>query len=86
MAVIEIVRFRTKTGVDEAEMTAVYERFQREIAPVLPGLERRGPVRRGRPAHRRVQSQRPARREPQPLRPPRRRAGVPPRGQGYSLK
>ena len=41
MAVIEIVRFRTKTGVDEAEMTAVNERFQREVAPVLPGLERR---------------------------------------------
>lgn len=41
MAVIEIVRFRTKTGVDEAEMAATNERFQREVVPNLPGLERR---------------------------------------------
>jgi hypothetical protein len=41
MAVMEIVRFRTKAGVDEAEIAAVNERFQREVAPVLLGLERR---------------------------------------------
>jgi hypothetical protein len=41
MAVIEIVRFRTMAGIDEAEIAVVNERFQREVAPVLPGLERR---------------------------------------------
>jgi len=41
MAVMEIVRFRTTAGVDEAEMTSVNEQFQREVAPKLPGLERR---------------------------------------------
>ena len=41
MAVIEIVRFRPTSGVTEAELAEVNERFQREVAPVLPGLERR---------------------------------------------
>lgn len=41
MAVIEIVRFRTRTGSDDTEMVALNERFQREVAPKLPGLERR---------------------------------------------
>ena len=47
MAVIEIVRFRTKAGTDEKEMAKVNERFQREVAPVLPGLERREATRTG---------------------------------------
>ena len=41
MAVIELVRFRTKAGTDEAAFAALNERFQREVAPQLPGLERR---------------------------------------------
>jgi hypothetical protein len=41
MAVLEIVRFRSKAGVDEAELADTNERFQREVAPNLPGLERR---------------------------------------------
>lgn len=41
MAVIEIVRFQTKPGTDQAAFVALNERFQREIAPQLPGLERR---------------------------------------------
>jgi len=41
MAVLEIVRFRAKAGSDENEVAAVNERFQREVAPKLPGLERR---------------------------------------------
>ena len=41
MAVIEIVRFHTKPGTDEAVFAALNERFQHEIAPQLPGLERR---------------------------------------------
>ena len=41
MAVIEIVRFRPKPGVADEDMAKVNERFQREVAPVLPGLERR---------------------------------------------
>ena len=41
MAVIEIVRFRSKAGVHEAELAGINERFQREVAPTLPGLERR---------------------------------------------
>jgi len=47
MAVIEIVRFRTKARVDVAEMVAVNERFQREVVPTLPGLERREATRTG---------------------------------------
>ena len=41
MAVIQIVRFRTKPGTDEAAFQAINERFQREVAPKLPGLQRR---------------------------------------------
>jgi hypothetical protein len=41
MAVIEIVRFRAKAGVDEADLGTINERFQREVVPTLPGLERR---------------------------------------------
>jgi len=41
MAVLQIVRFRAKPEVSDEEMLAVNERFQREVAPSLPGLERR---------------------------------------------
>jgi hypothetical protein len=41
MAVLQIVRFRAKPDVTDEEMIAVNERFQREVAPALPGLERR---------------------------------------------
>ena len=41
MAVLQIVRFRAKADVPEADMLAINERFQREVAPTLPGLERR---------------------------------------------
>lgn len=41
MAVLEIVRFRAKAGSNENAVAAVNERFQREVAPKLPGLERR---------------------------------------------
>jgi len=41
MAVLQIVRFRAKPEVSDAEMLQVNERFQREVAPNLPGLERR---------------------------------------------
>ena len=41
MAALQIVRFRTNPDVDEADIVAINERFQREIAPILPGLERR---------------------------------------------
>lgn len=41
MAVIETVQFRLKEGVDEAEFHMINERFQREVVPVLPGLQRR---------------------------------------------
>ena len=41
MAVLQIVRFRAKPEVSDEEMLAVNERFQREVAPTLPGLERR---------------------------------------------
>ncbi len=41
MAVIQIVRFRLAAGVDDAEFRALNERFQREVAPRLPGLTRR---------------------------------------------
>ena len=47
MAVLEIVRFRTKAGTDEAEIVGVNERFQREVAPKLAGLERREATRTG---------------------------------------
>jgi hypothetical protein len=38
---LQIVRFRTKPDVAEADIVEINERFQREIAPELPGLERR---------------------------------------------
>ncbi len=41
MAVLQIVRFRPNADVTDAEMLAINERFQREVVPVLPGLERR---------------------------------------------
>lgn len=41
MAVLEIVRFRTKTDTDEQAFQDLNERFQREVVPSLPGLERR---------------------------------------------
>ncbi|MBC7593522.1 MAG: hypothetical protein H7288_06240 [Kineosporiaceae bacterium] len=41
MAVLQIVKFRAMAEVDSAEFTAMNERFQREIAPILPDLERR---------------------------------------------
>ena len=45
MAVLQIVRFRAKADVSEAEMAAVNDRFQQEVAPTLPGLERRDATR-----------------------------------------
>lgn len=41
MAVINLVRFRLNEGVDEATFLAINERFQREVVPTLPGLQRR---------------------------------------------
>ena len=41
MAVLQIVRFRAKPEVTDEEMRDINERFQREVAPTLPGLERR---------------------------------------------
>jgi hypothetical protein len=41
MAVLQLVRFRAKDETDDNEMSAINERFQREVAPTLPGLERR---------------------------------------------
>ena len=41
MAAIQIVRFRLNDGVNENEFKALNERFQREVAPKLPGLMRR---------------------------------------------
>jgi hypothetical protein len=41
MAVLQIVRFRAKGDVTTDEMVSVNERFQRDVAPTLPGLERR---------------------------------------------
>ena len=41
MAVLQIVRFRANPEVSQREMLAINERFQREVAPTLPGLERR---------------------------------------------
>ena len=41
MSVIQIVRFRISDGVDNTSFRALNERFQREIAPKLPGLVRR---------------------------------------------
>ncbi|MCA9934519.1 MAG: hypothetical protein H6662_14965 [Ardenticatenaceae bacterium] len=41
MAVIQIVRFRTNSNVEETAFRTLNERFQREVAPTLPGLVRR---------------------------------------------
>lgn len=41
MAILQIVRFRTLPEIQESEITAINERFQREVAPKLPGLKRR---------------------------------------------
>lgn len=41
MPALQIVRFHTKSDVSEADIVAVNERFQREVVPLLPGLERR---------------------------------------------
>lgn len=41
MAAIQIVRFKLAPNVDEKEFRALNERFQREVAPNLVGLERR---------------------------------------------
>ncbi|MCI0558828.1 MAG: hypothetical protein MN733_10050 [Nitrososphaera sp.] len=41
MATIQIVRFQLNDGVNENEFRALNERFQREVAPKLPGLVRR---------------------------------------------
>ena len=41
MAVLEIVRFRTKDETDEQAFGELNERFQREVVPLIPGLERR---------------------------------------------
>ena len=41
MSVIQIVRFRISDGVEITSFRALNERFQREVAPKLPGLVRR---------------------------------------------
>lgn len=41
MPTIQIVRFHLNAGVEEAAFRALNERFQREVAPTLPGLVRR---------------------------------------------
>ncbi len=41
MAAIQLVKFRLNAGVSEDEFRALNERFQREVAPKLPGLVRR---------------------------------------------
>lgn len=40
-AVLQFVRLTPKSDVDPAAFMAVNERFQREVAPILPDLERR---------------------------------------------
>ncbi len=40
-AAIQIVRFHTKPEVPPDDMAAMNGRFQREVAPKLPGLQRR---------------------------------------------
>ena len=40
-AVLQLVQFTPKSDVDPDEFAGLNERFQREIAPLLPGLERR---------------------------------------------
>lgn len=41
MATIQIVKFRVNDGANQDEFRALNERFQREVAPKLPGLVRR---------------------------------------------
>jgi len=41
MAVLQIIRFRANPDVSDEDMFAANERFQRDVAPHLPGLERR---------------------------------------------
>lgn len=41
MAAIQIVKFHLKAGVEDGAFRALNERFQREVAPTLPGLVRR---------------------------------------------
>lgn len=41
MAVLQIVKFRASADADPAAFQVMNERFQREIAPILPDLERR---------------------------------------------
>lgn len=41
MAVLQLVTFRAQPNVTTDEMLAINERFQQEVAPTLPGLERR---------------------------------------------
>ncbi len=41
MTAIQIVKFRLNDGVNEKDFRALNERFQREVAPHLPGLQRR---------------------------------------------
>jgi hypothetical protein len=40
-AVLQFVRFSPKSDVAPDDFVAINERFQREIAPILPGLTRR---------------------------------------------
>jgi hypothetical protein len=40
-AVLQFVSFKPKSDVTPEEFDAINERFQREIAPILPGLVRR---------------------------------------------
>lgn len=41
MAAIQIVRFKLAPNVSDKDFRALNERFQREVAPKLAGLERR---------------------------------------------
>ena len=41
MATLQIVRFKVKDGMNDSDFRALNERFQREVAPTLPGLLRR---------------------------------------------
>lgn len=41
MPVLQFVRFRPRPEVSAEEMLAINERFQREVAPTLAGLQRR---------------------------------------------
>jgi hypothetical protein len=41
IAIMQIIRFRALPEVTEAEVEAMNDRFQQEVAPKLPGLKRR---------------------------------------------